>query len=579
MTRNYISHRVVRSSNMNASLSIRQRIISLVVVVALLQIIATGIILSQLVTIEHHVSAVAKTDIPITKAMSLITEHQLKQEIVYEKAFRYALEIASEPKAERHFTNTVEKFDLLSKQISTELNEVEQFISQALLHAQDDIVIAEFNKVNGDIKKIKQQHENWEEHAHKVFVTLVKQDFHQAEEISAQVEREAEQLTGHIESVLHELENFTEQSVLRIDKEAVELEFIAVAVVVVTLAVTIFMSWLVLRAVRVGLKKAVSSLAIISHGDFAKPVNTDEPGEVGVMLTHMETMRKNINQVLIKVNGSTDEVQATAEALAKANTAVQDNLSNQFQQIELVATAINELSSTALEVASNTNSTLELTETASNSSQQSQSANLQAMEHISELVESLSDSGDALTKLEANSEKIESVLDVIKGIAEQTNLLALNAAIEAARAGEQGRGFAVVADEVRNLAQRTQESTSEIEQMVEQYRNGAKNAVIAMAHSRELSSKTIEFSESSSALMAEVNSVISSVNDMATQIATAAEEQHSVVEEINTNITQVNDASQENKHEIEMATDATNNLQSSSNALHDEMSEFKLDEK
>ena len=564
---------------MKVDLSIKQRIIAMVVMAVAVQLIATTIILSQLITIEHHIEAVATTDIPITKAMTVLTEHQLEQEIYFEQAFRFALTMDTETKSAKHFSDAVEHFHGLNDKISSELKAIEYSIEQAKNHAKEQNVINEFVRLLNEVQQIESQHEKWAEHVEEIFVELVNKNFHQAEQLSEKVEQEALILSKHVEDVLAEIERFTEEAVISIDEEAIALEFIAIAAVAVSILVNIVSAWLVITAVQAGLKKAVNSLENIAHGNFDKHVATDEPGEVGQMLEHMEKMRGNICSILTKVNDSTNDVQATAEVLAQSNNLVQDNLTNQFQQIDLVATAINELSSTAQEVAKNTTSTLELTEAASASSQQSQQVNLQAMEQISQLVESLSDSGEALTKLERNSEKIESVLEVIKGIADQTNLLALNAAIEAARAGEQGRGFAVVADEVRNLAQRTQESTTEIEKMIEQYRTGAHNAVVAMDHSRELSAKTIEFSERSNALMADVNQAISSVNDMSTQVATAAEQQHGVVEEINNNITQVNDASQENKLEIERASEATHHLQTTSKELHEEMSEFKLEKK
>ena len=564
---------------MKVDLSIKQRIIAMVVLAVAVQVIATGIILTQLITIEHHIEAVANTDIPITKAVTVLTEHQLEQEIFFEQAFRFALTIDTEPNSSKHFSDAVEHFDSLNNKINSELNAIGNSIEQASKGAKEQVVVDEFVKLSNEIQQIKIQHKKWVEHVEEVFVELVNKNFHHAEELSERVEQEALVLSKHVEDVLAEIERFTEEAVIKIDEEAIALEFIALAAVVASVLVNIVSAFLVIKAVQAGLKKAVNSLETIAHGDFDKHVATDEPGEVGQMLEHMEQMRGNICAILTKVNDSTNDVQQTAQVLEQANNLVQNNLENQFQQIDLVATAINELSSTAQEVAKNTTSTLELTEAASSSSEQSQQVNLQAMEQIRQLVESLSDSGEALTKLEKNSAQIESVLEVIKGIAEQTNLLALNAAIEAARAGEQGRGFAVVADEVRNLAQRTQESTTEIEQMIEQYRTGAHNAVVAMDHSRELSAKTIEFSERSNALMADVNEAISSVNDMSTQVATAAEEQHCVVEEINNNITQVNDASQENKLEIERAVEATSHLQSTSKELYEEMSEFKLEKK
>lgn len=309
--------------------------------------------------------------------------------------------------------------------------------------------------------------------------------------------------------------------------------------------------------------------------DLTLRIDVHSNDEIGSMATAMNHMLEKFRSSLEKVAVSTMMLANASEEMSSITQQTSDNVNKQFREIDQVATAMNEMTATVQEVAHNATSAAQAALKANEHSSGGKRVVETTMGSISDLSDELQRVSDVINTLSKNSEAIGAVIDVIKGIAEQTNLLALNAAIEAARAGEQGRGFAVVADEVRTLASRTQKSTGEIENMIEQLQKAAQQAVQAVNTSRGKSQESVEHAASTGDSLTTIAQSINEINDMNTMIASAAEEQSAVTEEINKNIVTIRIAAEETTRGADQTTLSSQELSKLSAELQDLVAKFK----
>ncbi len=273
--------------------------------------------------------------------------------------------------------------------------------------------------------------------------------------------------------------------------------------------------------------------------DLTQRLETGSRDEIGAVAGALNGMLGRFHESLSEVLGSTHQLTTVANRIAAVTEETVKAVLEQRAQTDEVATAMHEMNATVAEVAHNATRTAQASQGADNEARQGAVVATEALGGIESLMQEVERAVTVIGKLEAESGNIGVVLDVIKGIAEQTNLLALNAAIEAARAGEQGRGFAVVADEVRTLASRTQKSTEEIHSMIERLQGEARHAVTVMDGARAKAKGGSSQVEAAAESLAAIAGEVHGISDMNTQIATAAEEQSAVAEEINRNISRI----------------------------------------
>ncbi|MDN3487148.1 methyl-accepting chemotaxis protein [Pseudoalteromonas sp. APC 3224] len=326
------------------------------------------------------------------------------------------------------------------------------------------------------------------------------------------------------------------------------------------------------------IKRMVQSLDDIAkgEGDLTRRLEIDTHDEIGQLGESFNVFVSKLHSIIAGVVDVTSDVKTASSDINTQTLLIEDKLLKHNHETDLVATAITEMSATSHEVAQNTTQVAVSTQAATKEVANAQDCVDVSLSEVSNLMSEINQAAEQVNSLSEQSKKINSVLSVIGGIAEQTNLLALNAAIEAARAGEQGRGFAVVADEVRSLASRTQDSTLEINEMLSELHNLVTAAVDAMHASQQSCNRSVESSRAISESLGAVTTSVTTINDMSTQIATAATEQSSVTEEINRNVYAIQEIVNELTQSSKTTSSVSKHLAGRGENLGDLVGQFKI---
>ncbi len=358
------------------------------------------------------------------------------------------------------------------------------------------------------------------------------------------------------------------------EQETAVVQLLSVALVV--LLVGIFAAFLITRQITVPLSSTVIAARRIADGDLTHDTSTTRQDELGLLQNTMQHMTVSLRGLIGGIGNGVTQIATAAEQLSAVSEQTSAGVTLQKNEVDQVATAMNEMASTVQEVARNTEDASQAAKQASERAAHGSSVVQHATREIGQLAGEVQQLGQAMQRLTEDSGKIGSVIDVIKAVAEQTNLLALNAAIEAARAGEQGRGFAVVADEVRSLAQRTQNSTTEIEALIQALQKGTGAASGLMDASLQRTEGTVVLARQAEQALVEINQSIGTIEQMSQQISAAAEQQSAVTEEINRSVLSVRDIADQSASATEQSAASTVELARLGSDLQSMVARFKI---
>jgi methyl-accepting chemotaxis protein len=349
----------------------------------------------------------------------------------------------------------------------------------------------------------------------------------------------------------------------------------AIAVTLLALLLVSLSLWFVRRQVIDPLLLAQSHFQAIASGDLTCAIDTSSRNEIGDLFRSLQEMQQTKRSMIRSLMESSSQLASAAEELNSVTDESQRGLQQQSDQLQQAATAITELSTAVDDVAVNAVTTSEASQASNQLAVQCREGVRGTTTDIHAVAENVEHTAKQVAELAENSRNIGQILDVIHNVAEQTNLLALNAAIEAARAGEAGRGFAVVADEVRTLAQRTQSSTSEIERLIQAMREGTDNVMQSMQTSRERAERTLKGANAASSALEEIFQSIGQINDRNLVIASAAEEQAQVAREVDRNLVNIRDLSTQTAAGANQTSAASRELSRLAVEMHDMVVHFR----
>jgi len=387
-------------------------------------------------------------------------------------------------------------------------------------------------------------------------------------------------LMGQMREAIHQTEDsldlMSEETEAAVNQASSASQTLAISLFVLVLVVVIALVLMTSNSILLPIQKVCATIGLVrKENDFRLRVAEDGQDEMTTLAKDFNYMLSDVQDLVRSVNQALEMLDQATHELAKSTAETSKGMAQQQLESDMVATAVTEMGATVDEIAVNTENTATKAQDTNANALSGLKEVEQTVQRINGLSQELQQASVVLAELEKDSTTIGSVLDVIRGIAEQTNLLALNAAIEAARAGEQGRGFAVVADEVRSLAQRTQDSTGQIEKIISGLQQRTKNIVTVMQNCQTQGKESATQAGSTIVLLRQITSDVGRIMDMTTQIATAVEEQSLVAADVNKNVVRIRDISEDSLNISKHNAQISEEVASQASLLHQTVDKFK----
>ncbi|MCF5665650.1 methyl-accepting chemotaxis protein [Pseudomonas petroselini] len=501
--------------------------------------------LNQMSKIRGATQDITLSSVPSIRALDDFTQLTLRLRVL-----SYRLLTNREPDVQQ---KTLEAFELRNQQIRAAQGTYEKLIDSSeerSIYDEYTRLLAQYQQIEARMKSLSRAN--------------------QVEELRTLLNTELLSNSEQVNTVLNRLLDYNNKAALATNQQAEEQYNMAfdwvIGLLIIATALTMLFAWRLTRSITLPISLALEAAEEVAEGNLTRPIKVDGNDEAGRLLAAMAKMQDKLRDTLQRIAGSASQLASAAEELNAVTDESARGLTRQNNEIEQAATAVNEMTSAVEEVARNAVSTSEASRNATTSAGDGRDLVQETVSAIERMSGDVQATATLIGDLANESRDIGKVLDVIRGLADQTNLLALNAAIEAARAGEAGRGFAVVADEVRALAHRTQQSTSEIERMIGSIQAGTEHAVDSMRNSTERAESTLNIAKGAGMSLDTINTAIVEINERNLVIASAAEEQAQVAREVDRNLVNIRDLS------VQSATGA-----SQTSAASSELSRLAVD--
>jgi len=511
--------------------------------------------LNQMSKIRAAGEDIASASVPSVKSLDEFTQLTLRLRVL-----SYRLLINREPDVQQ---KTFELFEMRNQQIRDAQKVYEPLIDGPRERAAYDQylqLLAQYRQLEDQMKSLSRNN--------------------QVEDLRKLLNTELLTNSEAVNAALAKLLEINTQQIEETNQEAADQYSSAfnlvVALLVLATGLTFLFAWLLTNSITKPIANALSAAEAIAEGNLTRPITVDGEDEAGRLLLAMSKMQDKLRDTLQRISGSATQLASAAEELNSVTDESARGLTQQNNEIEQAATAVNEMTSAVEEVARNAVSTSEASKNATTSAGDGRDLVQETVSAIERMSADVQSTATLIGDLANESRDIGKVLDVIRGLADQTNLLALNAAIEAARAGEAGRGFAVVADEVRALAHRTQQSTSEIERMIGSIQGGTEHAVNSMRNSTERAESTLNIARGAGLSLDTINTAIVEINERNLVIASAAEEQAQVAREVDRNLVNIRDLSVQSATGANQTSAASNELSRLALDLNNMVGRFSL---
>ncbi|WP_417535626.1 methyl-accepting chemotaxis protein [Methylophaga sp.] len=560
------------------NLPIGKKIFSVVVILGLTQLLISAFAIFKMNDISSEFSVIYQMSLPLEKNVAEARQLQLKKASELQTLMIDAKSGARRKVIKEHFS----KIEAITLQTNQAMQDIVAILNASKDKALDADLQADVASLEENTAKVVEQQANYQKYVDSA-IQIIKRGGsmsgggYLSKDEQAQLVAIEAKLFESLQAMQASIDNITNRSVTNVKDVQSSSLLSLIAMAVVSLVVGIFISKIIISNIVTPIKGVMSVLTTMAQdNDLTKRMNFASKDEVGAMGNAFNSFVEKLQKLVMGITDASEQLSTAAEETSVVSRSTNQNIAQQKNETTHVASAITQMTATVQEVANSAEKASAAAIKGDKDSESGRQVVEEIVASINNLADEINSSTSVIRTLKSDSENIGTVLDVIKNIAEQTNLLALNAAIEAARAGDQGRGFAVVADEVRSLAQKTQDSTKEIEDLILTLQQGSDNAVSSMELNKTSIEGLVAKAVNATNSLKEITNSVSSITEMNTLIATAAEQQSHVVNEINNNVLNIQQVSENTAEGSEQVSQASQEIAQLSERLTNMVRQFKV---